>query len=965
MRQNSSYIIFTLLLVFLGSAAVLLPDASAAKTGTTTATANILPQPFPDNLELELDDTNNQLKVSWTAASSDERLVMFELPGPDISEIEAYGLFTHFEHDLTQPFLVKVFFDGSTQKKELRYTPAPPSYPENLTLVRSGSSLGVTWTIDQTETRDVFVRVVETGLTSEGISEGYALIPLFDLDSSGSIDVYYEGSAGSALRLSYDPQANYASFTPPGTPDPAVESVTLPATPYPSDIAVSYDHTYHAIVAEWTPSEIEGLQVKIEPQGGTAVIVSDSDGQIIMRSIADAVSRNIIVSYVGATSTHTVHYESPFAIPYNLSIAQNETYPILLDISGQTHEAEKRTITIESRVDNAWEAVTLPADQDERPHHFTYSFPIGDGGERQEFRVLYAGSEYSVQLEHTAPLTYPPGLNVHIVPEANQFILGWTNPVGETRDIIILYGDNRLVGTSSFPGSTTINYDASAPTYLRVFYDGIDQSRGTWVVFDVLGRERSVPPAVAAPPLPAIAVVVAPVPDTAGASEEPPKKKSGGDSHKWKTKPSFGKSLATYKQIVECGYSMDGMCRDVMDYHVDYKRQIIHTNSTHDFTLKVYAQNGGVKWFKIGFGVPEIGVSVNDAEALIHVITSRNYTSNAGYNIDDVIVTDPNNIIDFDGTNANVTLTQCMDASADSRCVELSLPGVKFREQMYHEPFVIHAMDQQRRSTTHYMNDGIQVLGESLNPAPTSTAGIDKKSSQDEAIPIQLTRIDKLNDIWEDQNGHTWTKNDYSTWIQLTFEDFHRFQDGHMSVMTRTHSGYVDILSDEQDRATLVWDGSQIENSQAISYSHDYTSIDRDTPRLEKMAEQLSMEESKAQKVIESMISRNTGYDIQYAENRSIPELLSYYLAQKAQPEIDDTATAKITYDYNLIRVSGMISKLVPGQTVSVEIHYEDGITNREIHLHNDGSFETSMISQGAIKYAEVKYGDRLLEKIG
>ena len=71
---------------------------------------------------------------------------------------------------------------------------------------------------------------------------------------------------------------------------------------------------------------------------------------------------------------------------------------------------------------------------------------------------------------------------------------------------------------------------------------------------------------------------------------------------------------------------MDGQCRDVIDYHVDYTRQEIETNSTHDFTLKAYSANGlksfvGVKEVIVGGGfVSEIGTSTKWT-VIISVIT--------------------------------------------------------------------------------------------------------------------------------------------------------------------------------------------------------------------------------------------------------------------------------------------------------------------------------------------------------
>ena len=70
-----------------------------------------------------------------------------------------------------------------------------------------------------------------------------------------------------------------------------------------------------------------------------------------------------------------------------------------------------------------------------------------------------------------------------------------------------------------------------------------------------------------------------------------PTKKSGGDlGDKHNTHPTFGNSWDTFRNLVDCGYSMDGICTEVDSYHVDYTRQTINTGTTHDFTLKTYAK---------------------------------------------------------------------------------------------------------------------------------------------------------------------------------------------------------------------------------------------------------------------------------------------------------------------------------------------------------------------------------------
>jgi len=331
----------------------------------------------------------------------------------------------------------------------------------------------------------------------------------------------------------------------------------------------------------------------------------------------------------------------------------------------------------------------------------------------------------------------------------------------------------------------------------------------------------------------------------------------GGSDSEWEGRPTFGTSLQTGNQIVSCGYSMDGRCRDVLDYHVDYERETVRTGSAHDFTLKAYAP-AGLRWFQLGLGVPTVGSPMSEAEAMITVGLVRNYTDPSTYRIEGVSYVDRNNVI---GTDAGVSvdLVQCMAGFAGD-CVQLSISGVLFREQMHHEPFVIEAVDRDRRTATHYMNEGILVQGESLNPAPQASAGVKKQGNQHGAEPIELVRVDKLGDLWEDRRGNAWTRNSHGTWHMVTPESFERHQDGHWNVMTRLNSGFGAMVQHERDRALLVFDSAQIRSELGPSFAYELPAgAYGDDMRIERLAEAIASEQKRAQETLE-MLARQSAH---------------------------------------------------------------------------------------------------------
>ena len=263
-----------------------------------------------------------------------------------------------------------------------------------------------------------------------------------------------------------------------------------------------------------------------------------------------------------------------------------------------------------------------------------------------------------------------------------------------------------------------------------------------------------------------------------------PTRNSRGSNDDSKTRPTFGISGQTFAQIVNCGYSMDGVCTNVTEYHVDYNRQIIQTGTTHDFALKAYAQNG-MKSFVIGFGVNEVGAPASESEASITVNLGRDYTLDSTYTIDSVEYDNDENVIGENATFA-VSGVSCNgggggggsddndDNDGDSsiiqkdqtQCTQLLIDGVLFREAMYDEPFMIEAVDAKRKVITHYMNEGLQIIGESINEPPTHKFS-SKKTSQSDAVILELTRTDKLKNIWTDQFGYTWSADTPDEWYYV------------------------------------------------------------------------------------------------------------------------------------------------------------------------------------------------------
>ena len=248
------------------------------------------------------------------------------------------------------------------------------------------------------------------------------------------------------------------------------------------------------------------------------------------------------------------------------------------------------------------------------------------------------------------------------------------------------------------------------------------------------------------------------------------------------TAPTFGTSPLTGEQLVTCGYKMDDTCRDITAYHVQYERDVIQTNTTHTFTLKALAPNM-IDSFTLAFGVPEIGSPVSAAEAYITAKLAVNYTAPSYYNIIDVLVHDPNNIIDYNITNTEVSRVSCSGGTLE--CAQVTFSDVLFRETLYHEPFVVMITDTLLYSSINYMNEGILVTGTPLNEQPTVQPGITVDTGDTRPTKLVLVRTDKVNDLWADAFGNTWSRNSFGNYVIVQYAPY---------------TGTVPVCSDINDR---------------------------------------------------------------------------------------------------------------------------------------------------------------------
>ena len=304
-------------------------------------------------------------------------------------------------------------------------------------------------------------------------------------------------------------------------------------------------------------------------------------------------------------------------------------------------------------------------------------------------------------------------------------------------------------------------------------------------------------------------------------------RKSGGSSNEWKTKPTFGNSWDTQTQLVEAGFVFNGIPLTITDnWHTDFDltSSIIGENNT--VHIKSHASND-FKSVTLSLGIPEIGKKY-DAESHIILNLNRNYTAPSNYQITEIIHDQKEKLVNESITSATLSKVKCTPADVMEQCIDFEI-SFTMMAPLTGEVLAISAMDSQYREAVTFINSGVEFVGESLLESQTHVL-TQKYSNQHQAETIELTQLDRRYQMWEDQNGYLWTQNEYGSWLQITIPDVTQRDDPATSVMTRNHSNFAGMITQEQDRATLIFDSSEIQGMPDEPFAHD------EPIRLEKLS---------------------------------------------------------------------------------------------------------------------------------
>jgi len=241
--------------------------------------------------------------------------------------------------------------------------------------------------------------------------------------------------------------------------------------------------------------------------------------------------------------------------------------------------------------------------------------------------------------------------------------------------------------------------------------------------------------------------------------------KTGGDSDgKHKTKPTFGIDPKTYTQRVEDGLIINGESFTVNDnFWTHIPMQNLTIGESQNFTAKVYAQNE-LKVLEFVFGITEVGKWYeSDAAVTFHFDYQALFEK--------VVITDKKDILDTKKFGFSIKKVPCRTDEVTTNCKQVSME-LSFNESPTGKVLGLQAIDHERRTNVLYFNDGINLEGKSLNPAPTEQiiSKIKYKGLQ------TIQRVDKINDIWvpidENEPVLKYTRNSHGNFIALELKPY-------------------------------------------------------------------------------------------------------------------------------------------------------------------------------------------------
>jgi len=239
-------------------------------------------------------------------------------------------------------------------------------------------------------------------------------------------------------------------------------------------------------------------------------------------------------------------------------------------------------------------------------------------------------------------------------------------------------------------------------------------------------------------------------------SPTPATSSGGGESESaHKTRPTFGLDHNTLRQLIEGGFSFNGVSHDITDnWWTPFEEQNVKIGSTNSFTAKAFADKQ-LRIQEFLFGIPAVG-EAHKAELGIEVV--YDYSGE----IEMINVVQKTDIIDIDSIKVIHSKSKCQSNDTVERCDTTRL-SMKFLEPLQDKIMAIKAIDFKGRVHITYLNEGFDISGNSLNPMNTMMIPSTEKY---EGL-VEVTQTAKYSDIWTTQDDREFEMNEYGSFKQI------------------------------------------------------------------------------------------------------------------------------------------------------------------------------------------------------
>ena len=251
-----------------------------------------------------------------------------------------------------------------------------------------------------------------------------------------------------------------------------------------------------------------------------------------------------------------------------------------------------------------------------------------------------------------------------------------------------------------------------------------------------------------------------------------------------------------YKRVVDNGFSYNGNSVQVERWHTPFPLINATVGETNTVEIVVY-ENGGIhnmELVQFGLGGMEIGQSLSTLEVLIEV-WFETFGNNHEIGIEKVVINDKDNLIENSTVVAVASIVKCAIDLHDQNCIKVTLE-YSYREPTLNNMLVVNVRDKPGNSQNFYFNDGIQVVGESLNEPPTYQLFNKKVKQQTEDLYLTLTRTDIINNTWIDKYGIEYKKINENWFERITPTEAYKCTDPPLSeinVPTRQNCNFRNL----------------------------------------------------------------------------------------------------------------------------------------------------------------------------